>query len=188
MSYIVFEGADFVGKSTQIELLKKDYKNAIFVNEPGFTELGKSLRKLILNENMSDDCRNFLFLADRAQLFSSLDFNKTIISDRSFISHLAYASKKDYDLLLQCNLKVMKNVLPSAVIYLYLEKEEFLKRMKNRNLDEIEKKGVEYFLKVQKNYERVLEKLNLNMIKINASEDILNINKKIKDFINDKCN
>lgn len=188
MKYIVFEGVDFVGKSTQIKLLKKDYQNAIFINEPGFTSLGKSLRKLILNEKMSDDCRNFLFLADRAQLFSNLDFSKFIISDRSFISHLAYASEDDYDLLLKCNLKIMKNILPSAVIFLYLEKKDLLVRMKNRNLDEIEKKGVEYFLKVQKNYENILKKLKLNMIKINASEDILNINKKIKDFINDKCN
>ena len=48
--YVVFEGIDCVGKSTQISLLKEIYKDAIFTLEPGGTELGKHLREILLNK------------------------------------------------------------------------------------------------------------------------------------------
>jgi dTMP kinase len=44
--YIIFEGVDTSGKSTQIELLKKEYKNTLFTKEPGGTRV--SISKLLL--------------------------------------------------------------------------------------------------------------------------------------------
>ncbi len=47
--YVVFEGIDCVGKSTQFHF-KRIYKDAIFTLEPGGTELGKHLREILLNK------------------------------------------------------------------------------------------------------------------------------------------
>jgi dTMP kinase len=45
--YIALEGIDTAGKTTQIELLKNRFKNAIFIKEPGQSEVGKTLREII---------------------------------------------------------------------------------------------------------------------------------------------
>ncbi len=42
---VIFEGIDCVGKTTQINLLKEIYKDAITTKEPGGTEFGKKIRK-----------------------------------------------------------------------------------------------------------------------------------------------
>lgn len=198
MKYFAFEGVDTLGKSTQIEFLKLDffnkpekefYKDCIFVKEPGFSELGSKIREIILNEKMSKKAELFLFLADRAQLFSEIDFkNNFIISDRSLLSHLAYANDENFDDLLKFNLYATNNILPNFVVFFKGSEKLISSRLLNKNLDEIEKRGIEYFLKIQDNYEKIFKKLNLNILEINADDSISNINKKIKEYINDICN
>ena len=66
--YVVIEGIDTAGKSTQLEILKNKFPNAIFTKEPGGTALGIKLREMILNgEPSSKTAEMFLFLADRAE-------------------------------------------------------------------------------------------------------------------------
>ena len=95
--YAVIEGIDTAGKSTQLELLKKKFPNAIFTKEPGGTPLGIKLRSMALNgEAKSEIAEMFLFLADRAEHIEELiKANQTnfIISDRSMISGIAYANQ-----------------------------------------------------------------------------------------------
>ena len=85
--YIALEGIDLVGKSTQLQMLKNQYKNAIFTKEPGATKLGKQIRELVLSKNdFSKEAELFLFLADRAEHFAKVikpHLNRLIISDRS---------------------------------------------------------------------------------------------------------
>jgi len=89
--YIAIEGIDTAGKSTQIELLKKEFKDFLFIKEPGFTDFGKKIREIIFKDNISKKAELFLFLADRAETIEIIkqNFNKTIISDRSVISGIA---------------------------------------------------------------------------------------------------
>ncbi|HRM99701.1 MAG TPA: dTMP kinase, partial [Aliarcobacter cryaerophilus] len=47
--YVVIEGIDTAGKSTQLEILKNKFPNAIFTKEPGGTTLGTKLREMILS-------------------------------------------------------------------------------------------------------------------------------------------
>lgn len=186
MRYFAFEGIDMLGKSTQIELLKNEFKNTQikFLQEPGFTDLGKEIRKLILNNKMSKKAELFLFLADRAELFSQIDFkNETVIADRSLISHLAYAINDDFNKLLDFNLYATNNILPSNVIFFKGSKDLISQRLKTKELDEIEKRGVDYFMQIQQNYEKILKKLDLEVLEINADDSIKNINRKIKNYI-----
>ncbi len=96
MIYIVFEGIDTTGKSTQIKLLKESFDNIIITKEPGGTDFGKIVRKILLKENLSSNiAETFLFLADRAEHFKRvIETNRNkhlIVSDRGFISGIAYS-------------------------------------------------------------------------------------------------
>ena len=46
---INFEGVDGVGKTTQINMLKQIYPDAITTKEPGGTELGMMIRQYLIN-------------------------------------------------------------------------------------------------------------------------------------------
>ena len=45
--YIVIEGIDTAGKSTQLDILKQKYTDAIFTKEPGGTKLGIKIREMV---------------------------------------------------------------------------------------------------------------------------------------------
>lgn len=152
--YVVFEGIDCVGKSTQISLLKEIYKDAIFTLEPGGTELGKHLREILLNKThpINKRAELLLFLADRAQHFEEIlktNQNKLIISDRSFISGMAYAKDFENDLLFALNSFALENFFPQKIIFLKGDANLIQERLSQKELDSIEKRGIEYFLSVQ---------------------------------------
>ena len=64
--YVVIEGIDTAGKSTQLDILKKNHPQAIFTKEPGGTKLGLTLRELALSGKASSPIAEmFLFLADQ---------------------------------------------------------------------------------------------------------------------------
>jgi len=50
--YLILEGVDTSGKSTQLELLKNIYPKACFTKEPGGTDLGTKIRAMILHQGV----------------------------------------------------------------------------------------------------------------------------------------
>ncbi len=188
--YILFEGVDTCGKSTQIELLKKSYKNVIFTKEPGGTKTGEKIREIILNTNVkSKRAELFLFLADRAEHFKEViepNQNKIVISDRGFISGIAYslANENRYkDFLIKLNRFALKNYFPQKTVFFKTDYETIKNRMKNKKEDMIEKRGIEYLLKVQNIMEELLNELNLEHIVIDAKKNKEEINSIIKGYI-----
>ena len=103
--YIVFEGIDGAGKSTQINLLKDWLEQNGFdvetVVEPTDSEVGKLIRKILQRPDATTDriqkTLGLLFAADRMLIMDKLnDDSKVILSDRSFISSLAYQEPADW--------------------------------------------------------------------------------------------
>ncbi len=188
--YAVIEGIDTAGKSTQLELLKRNFPDAIFTKEPGGTPLGIKLRSMALNgEAKSKIAEMFLFLADRAEHLEEIittNQTKIIISDRSMISGIAYASQLDIDKLIELNLIATNNTLPSHVILLELTPEELKFRLSQKQNDSIELRGIDYLINIQNRMKETIKKLNINHIFIDASLKIEQIEKKIEDFINAK--
>ncbi len=188
--YILFEGVDTCGKSTQIELLKKSYKNVIFTKEPGGTKTGEKIREIILNTNVkSKRAELFLFLADRAEHFKEViepNQNKIVISDRGFISGIAYslANENRYkDFLIKLNRFALEDHFPQKTVFFKTDYETIKNRMKNKKEDMIEKRGIEYLLKVQNIMEELLNELNLEHIVIDAKKNKEEINSIIKGYI-----
>lgn len=188
--YVVIEGIDTAGKSTQLEILKNKFKDAVFTKEPGGTALGLKLREMILNgEAKSGLAEMFMFLADRAEHTQEIilkNKEKLIISDRSFISGIAYAKDEEIEKLIELNRIATSNIFPNKIILLVLSKDELENRLSQKEHDSIEKRGVDYLLEIQDRLKKTILKLNINHIFIDASKKIEDIEKEIEDFINAK--
>lgn len=151
--YIVFEGIDGAGKSTQIRMLKEWLEaNGFRVEtlvEPTDSEVGKLIRRILqrpdANTERIQKTLGLLFAADRMLIMDKLeDKSKIIISDRSFISSLAYQGFSDWievlnryakkpDLLLLLDLDVAKSVARTSGKDTF-ENEKFLTGVKEKYL------------------------------------------------------
>ncbi|MDL0088245.1 dTMP kinase [Campylobacter gastrosuis] len=190
--YILFEGIDGVGKSTQIECVSQIFKDAFITKEPGGTAFGEILREILLGGkfSLSKRAEILLFLADRAETMDKiLSKNSFVISDRGLISGIAYALKNgDFDIneLVFLNKFALNGLLPDKVVLFYATKELILSRLNGRGgFDSIEKRGVEYLLGVQDAMREACELLNLNTLIIDASLNKNQITKEIEKFIKD---
>ena len=100
--FIAFEGGEGTGKSTQSKLLaqwlEQEGETVLLSREPGGTELGKDLRKILLGHETGDispRAEALLYAADRAHhvysvIRPALDRGEVVISDRYFDSSVAY--------------------------------------------------------------------------------------------------
>jgi dTMP kinase len=182
--YLVVEGIDTAGKSTQLDILKQEFPDAVFTKEPGGTKIGVKLREMALNGHASSPIAEmFLFLADRAEHIEAVitpNLERNVISDRSLISGIAYASTLPLDEMISLNKLATNNTMPSHVILLELSKEELTKRLSAKSNDSIESRGIDYLLNIQNRLKETCIKMNLNYVFIDASNSI----EDIKEFIN----
>lgn len=150
--YIVFEGIDGAGKSTQIEMLKDWLEaNGFRVEtlvEPTDSEIGKLIREMLQRPDAETDklqkTLGLLFAADRMLIMDKLeDESKIIISDRSFISSLAYQEPAEW--IEELNKYAKK---PDLLLLLDLDPKTSVARTDGKDTFENE----EYLTKVRENY------------------------------------
>lgn len=199
--FITFEGADGCGKTTQIELIKKylDENNieSVLTREPGGSDLGLELRKILLHYDkpVSNIAELFLYLADRAQhteytIKPLLDEKKVVLCDRyidSTVAYQGYARKGDINKIIKLNDLVTNSLKPDLTIVFDIDSNVAQSRLKGEK-DRLEKEGLEFHKALRQGYLE-LAKNNPERIKvINADDTIENIHKKcielIKGFIN----
>jgi len=184
--YIAFEGVDTCGKTTQIGLLQKTYPDFVFTKEPGGTELGLKVRELALHHpNIDEKSRFFLFLADRSEHVAKVirpNTGRTIISDRSIVSGLAYSSFCGYDenTAKSISLFAVDNTLPDLVIILWLDKATIEARLSTKTVDEIEKQGIDRLLEIQAKMPQICDNLGIKYEIVEASKTIDEIHNTIK--------
>ena len=188
--YIVVEGIDTCGKSTQIQLLAEAFPQAIITKEPGATELGAKIRELVLySDDLCPVTELLLFLADRSNHASNVikpNLGRLIISDRSLISGMAYAlaSKKfDFDWLETLNRFAMQDIMPEHIILFKIKEETLKERLGEKSHDVIEQRGIAYMLDVQEQLEFVANTLKIPTLIIHAEDSIRNIHTQINDYI-----
>lgn len=191
--YILFEGIDGVGKSTQIARLAAAFPQAIVTKEPGGTKLGENLREILLKENDLDKrAEILLFLADRAEHFGKIikpNLDKMILSDRGFVSGMAYAlagGNFSFEELLSLNKFALQGNFPQKIVFFKADESTLRSRLNSRaQIDGIEARGFGYLLKVQDAMEEILQKLGVRYVTIDAAWDEEKITNLIKEFIND---
>ena len=191
--YILFEGIDGAGKSTQIARLAAAYPQAIVTKEPGGTKLGENLREILLKENDLDKrAEILLFLADRAEHFGKIikpNLDKMILSDRGFVSGMAYAlagGNFSFEELLSLNKFALQGSFPQKIVFFKADESTLRSRLNSRaQMDDIEARGFAYLLRVQDAMEEILQKLGVRYVTIDAAWDEEKITNLTKEFIND---
>ncbi len=190
--YIAFEGVDTVGKSTQIERLQERFPEALVTKEPGGTDLGRKIRTILLDEGeLAARSEVLLFLADRAEHTERVirpNLGRLILSDRSFISGIAYAHVHDnieIDTLLQLNRFAAGNIFPEHIVLFRIEEDELYKRMGQKSSDTIEMRGIDYMLRVQKTMIELVDLLQIDHIVVDAAEPVDAITEKLYRYIKD---
>lgn len=191
--YILFEGIDGAGKSTQIARLAAAFPQAIVTKEPGGTKLGENLREILLKENDLDKrAEILLFLADRAEHFGKIikpNSGKMILSDRGFVSGMAYAlagGNFSFEELLNLNKFALQGNFPQKIVFFKADESTLRSRLNSRaQMDGIEARGFGYLLRVQDAMEEILQRLDVRYVTIDAAMDEEKITNLIKEFIND---
>ena len=191
--YVVIEGIDTAGKSTQLEILKEKYPEAIFTKEPGGTKIGTKIREMVLNgEAKSKVAEMFLFLADRAEHSYEVvkkNQDQIIISDRGFLSGIAYAQTAPLEIAISLNIMALNGAMPDKIVILELSKEELEYRLSQKEQDSIEKRGSQYLLDIQSRMVEAINMINnmgskqIELLIIDAKKSIKEIEEEIQIFL-----
>jgi len=188
--YILFEGIDTCGKSTQIEMLKGCRPDIVVTREPGGTRTGEKIRDIVITtDSISPKAETLLFLADRAEHFKRVvepNLDAIVVSDRGFVSGMAYAmesGEEDFDLLLEMNLFALGGRLPDLVIFFHTDEETLEERISLKEADVIESRGVEYLMRVQKRMREILGRVGIETVEIYAGDDREEIHQRILKYL-----
>ena len=188
--YILFEGIDTCGKSTQIELLAQKFDDIVVTKEPGGTKFGVKAREILLSDSLaSKRAELLLFLADRAEHYEEVvepNKHKVVISDRGFLSGIGYALANgdfDFDELVRLNKFALNGHFPDKIILFVTNMETLTLRTSQKELDGIELRGLEYLITVQNKMHESLQKLGIDYLEVDARESIENIHQKILSYL-----
>ena len=198
--FIVMEGPDGSGKTTQINLLKEYLEEAgyecLITREPGGTVIGEEIRQLILNpehKEMSPVTEMLLYAASRAQLVHevigpALEEGKIVISDRFVDSSIVYqgiARKLGISTVSAVNAPGIGIYRPDGIFFIDLSEAEGLRRKKEqKNLDSMEQEGIDFHHMVSEGYRKVLSG-RPEVMKIDGGRSIDTIQKKIRNHVDE---
>lgn len=198
--FIVMEGPDGSGKTTQINLLKEYLEEAgyecLITREPGGTVIGEEVRQLILNpehKEMSPVTEMLLYAASRAQLVHevigpALEEGKIVISDRFVDSSIVYqgiARKLGISTVSAVNAPGIGIYRPDVIFFIDLSEAEGLRRKKEqKNLDRMEQEGIDFHHMVSEGYRKVLSG-RPEVMKIDGGRSIDTIQKKIRNHVDE---
>lgn len=199
--FIVMEGPDGSGKSTQIALLK-EYLNdmgceCLITREPGGTAIGEAIRKVILNpeyKEMSDVTEMLLYAASRAQLMAevivpALEEGKIVISDRFVDSSIVYqgiARGLGIDTVAAVNAPGIGSCQPDCIFFIDIPEEEGIRRKKiQKQLDRMEQESIDFHAMVSRGYRQVLSGRK-EVIYVDGSDSVEHIQKQIRDEIKNR--
>ena len=164
-AFIVLEGIDGSGKSTQAKALLQRLRRrnipALLTHEPGGTPLGEQLRRWLKGQpDLSPLAELTLFIAARAQLVDkvitpALKSEVTVISDRYTASTVAYQGHGrglDLELINDLNLAATGGLTPNLTILFDMPPEESLARRSNAAADAFESAPWEFHRRVRESY------------------------------------
>ena len=170
--FIVFEGIDGCGKSTQcrllLEYLREKGVDCIGTREPTDSPFGSLIRQCLKGEIETDEkAIAALFAADRLDhlfnkkdgILDKLNRGVTVVSDRYYFSSYAYhGTFMPMDWVIEANRFSAEALRPDLNIFLDIEPERSAERLARRNaLERYEK--VEAMTRIREKYFEAFEKL-----------------------------
>ena len=194
-NFIVLEGIDGAGTSTQIKrLVQSEPQKYIATAEPTSGPTGKFLRQMLAGDFKVDERTNaYLFAADRCEhIFGKggvkelCESGKVVVSDRYFFSSLAYQS-------VSCGLELPQLLnspfpLPEYLFYFDINPEVSLARVNARNEKKEIYENIEAQKKIAALYEKVISmyendaglREEMKIIRVDATKSIEEIEGFIK--------
>ncbi|MGN0728633.1 dTMP kinase [Treponema sp.] len=204
-NFIVLEGIDGAGTTTQLNILKSKAAEFLFTAEPTSSPTGKFLRQILKGEiQLSNETAAYIFAADRNEHINGalkIEENtlvtgireacangKIVVSDRYLFSSLAYQS-------IGCAPEIPRALnqffpLPKLLFFFDINPEDALKRISGREQKEIFEK-IDFLEKTREEYKKVLSEYDgteagkgMKIIHIDAMLDREKISLQIEDEIN----
>ncbi len=196
--FVVLDGPDGCGKSTQAKLLAEWLKEqgvpTAGFRDPGDTAIGEKIRQVLLSpEHNAMDTRTelLLYMASRAQLWAeriapALETNQCVVLDRWLSSTCAYqgcAGGFGMDKVIKIATDCLERVWPDLTIILDVDLQIASQRL-NQQLDRMEQKGDSYHQRVREGFLQLAEQQK-NFLVIDAAGDIETVHKKILQLISE---
>lgn len=194
--FVVFEGGDGVGKTTQVRLLaswlRQQGHEVVTTREPGGTDLGASIRSLVLHGTQVDPrAETLLFAADRAQhvgnvINPALDRGAVVISDRYVDSSVAYQGHgRGFD---QAGIERISewatgDLVPDLTVVLDLSHEQALERMRSqgRDLDRMEQLDADFHTRVRGGFLHRAGQAPRRYLVLDATRDPVELAEQVRD-------
>ena len=168
--FITFEGGDGSGKSTQIQSVREWFESrgreVIVTREPGGTELGTEIRRLVQNGPEDVDARTeaLLYAADRAYhvatvIGPALERGAVVLGDRYIDSSLAYqgaARSLGVDEIASLSAWATQGLYPSLTFLLDLPPEVGARRRTDAP-DRMERESMDFHERVRHQYLRLAD-------------------------------
>ncbi len=190
--FIAFEGGEGTGKSTQSKLLaqwlEKEGEIVLLSREPGGTELGKDLRKILLGHETGDispRAEALLYAADRAHhvysvIRPALDRGEVVISDRYFDSSAAYQGAGrvlNPTEVARISRWATESLYPTLTILIDLPAEIGLSRLQSR--DRLESESNDFHERVRQEYLQIAMMDPERYFVVDGTQSIEEINSQI---------
>ena len=194
--FIVLDGPDGCGKTTQIELLvqwlKEQGVDVVTFREPGGTTIGEKVRQILLNPEhiaMSTAAEVLLYMAARVQLWQekiapALTENKCVILDRWLSSTCAYQGRAGgfgINQVIKLAADSLGKPWPDLTIILDVDVETASRRL-SRQLDRMEQKGDGYHKRVREGFLE-LSKGRESFAVVDAADKIETVHKSIIEIV-----
>ena len=202
--FITFEGVEGSGKSTQINLLadklRETGKEVVLTREPGGTNLGQKIRKLLLdpdNIDMDNRAEILLYAADRAQhvkkkIIPALNEGKIVLTDRYIDSNIAYQGygrKLEMDMVRNVNEWVIRDVWPDLTILLDIDAQKGLERARNlspdKKGDRLEQEIITFYENIREGYLKIAKK-EKRFVVVDGNQKPKDIHNKIFKIIKER--
>ena len=183
--FIVFEGLDGSGQSTQAEILSRHLKGHL-TKEPTNNLIGGLIRGQLQGDWKTEpECLQLLFTADRAhhlekEILPLLNKGIDVVCDRYMFSTIAFGSLgiDDWQWLKDLNKRFL---LPDIVFYLKVSPKSCIKRIKeNRNSFELFEKEKK-LEKIEKGYEALAKEYSIFKV-IDGEREIKEIAEEVKSI------
>ena len=192
--FIVFDGMDGAGKTTQIELLVQWLAEAghdvVRCKDPGDTAIGRKMRQLLLDHHeltISMRAELLMFMTARAQLVDeiikpALESGKTVVCDRYVFSTVVYqghAGGIEPDVVWQLNEFAIDGCQADLTMLFVVQPEIALERLGD-SLDRMESRGNEYFEKLYHGFVKESKRWPTGVELIDGEKSVEEIQQKIR--------
>jgi dTMP kinase len=198
-AFITLEGGDGSGKSTQAGLLasylSENGRTVVRTREPGGTDLGATLREIVLHSSgfVAPRAEALLYAADRAQNIAevvkpALDRGNIVIQDRYVDSSLAYqGAGRDLDPVevLRFSMWAASNLMPDLTILLDVDPEIGRGRRHSQTggFDRLEAEQLDFHRRVRAEYLAIAARESERFLVLDATHSIDELASAIRDRV-----